>query len=206
MDWCGGMRSFELPGCLVMQARLFFVCGGLLLAACSTVPLPGQNATTPPAPQCVGAEKAVPPKDADTIASLRRTVEMGPLYTIPATRSGVTACRIGYDEGVITLEYTFRDGGWLHVKRDSRIEYNDQEARFALPPTEDAVAVLTRAERAAFGDKGCGIDFKEKENQPADDDPTATETIFRGDVCNCQARFRTNTAGRVTGLLLRSAC
>src|SRR2546427_1340144 len=200
------MRSFELPGCLVMQAKLFFVWSSLLLAACSTLPLARQSAATPVVPECVAAENAISPQHADTIASLRHTVEMGPLYTIPATRSGVAACRIGYEEGVITLEYRFRDDGWLHVKRDSRIEYNDQEARFALPPTEDAVAVLTRAERAAFGDKGCGIDFKEKENQPADDDPTATETIFRGDACNCQARFRTNTAGRVTGLLLRSAC
>src|SRR3989442_3033301 len=149
------MRSFDLPGCLVMQARLFFVCGGLLLAAGSPVRLPGQNATTPAAPQCVAAEKAIPPKDAVTIASLRRTVEMGPLYTIPATRSGVASCRIGYEEGVITLEYTFRDDGWLRVKRDSRIEYNNQEARFAFPPTENAMPVLTRAERVAFGANGC---------------------------------------------------
>src|SRR3989442_12106916 len=144
------MRSFELPGCLVMQAKLFFVWSSLLLAACSTLPLARQSAATPVVPECVAAENAISPQHADTIASLRHSIEMGPLYTIPATRSGVAACRIQYEDGVITLEYSFRDGGWLHVKRDSHIEFNNQEARFVLAPTEDAVAVLTRAERAGF--------------------------------------------------------
>jgi hypothetical protein len=108
--------------------------------------------------------------------------------------------------GVITLDYSFRDGGWLHVKRDPRIEYNDQEARFELPPGANPIAILTRAEMVAFGDKGCGIDWSESEKAPAADDASAIETIFRGDVCNCQARFRSNAAGRVVGLSLRSAC
>ena len=200
------MRSFEFPGCLVMKARLFLIWSSLLLGACSAVPSLKQAATAPPVPQCVAPKTPISPEDTETIATLRHSIEMGPLYTVPATRSGVAACRIQYEDGVITLEYSFRDGGWLHVKRDSHIEFNNQEARFVLPPAEDAVAVLTRAERAAFGANGCGIDWGQKETQPAADDSTATETIFRGDVCNCQARFRSDAAGRVIGLLLRSAC
>jgi hypothetical protein len=146
------------------------------------------------------------PQEVDAIAALRRTVEAGPLYTIPATSEGVRSCRAAYEAGVIALEYSFRDGGWLRVKRDPRIEYTDQEARFELSRGENPTAVLTRAEVVAFGDKGCGIDWAESEKQPADDDSRAVETIFRGDVCNCQARFRSNAAGRVIGLSLRSAC
>jgi hypothetical protein len=54
-----------------------------------------------------------------------------PLYTIPAT-AGVAACSINVESGVITLEYRFKEGGRLHVKRDSRIEFTEQVARIYL--------------------------------------------------------------------------
>jgi hypothetical protein len=131
---------------------------------------------------------------------------MGPLYAALARQSSVASCRIGNDSSAVTLEYTFRDGGWLQARRDPRIEYNNQEARFAMPPAEDPVAMLTRAEQLAFVPDGCGIDWRTPETQPSGDDPSTTETIYRGDVCNCQARVRKDTTGRVMRLLLRSAC
>jgi hypothetical protein len=137
---------------------------------------------------------------------LRRSVEKGPLYTVPAAAAGVASCHVRYDSAVIELEYRFKDGGWLHVKRDARIEYTEQEARFALSPAENPVTILAGAERAAFGPDGCGIDWRQAETQPAGDDPSATETVFRGDVCNCQARIRRDAAGRIVGLVLRSTC
>ena len=137
---------------------------------------------------------------------LRRSVEMGPLYTIPAAAAGVASCRARYDSAVVELEYRFKTGGWLHVKHDARIEYTEQEARFALSPAENPVVILAGAERAAFGPNGCGIDWRQAETQPAGDDPSATETVFHGDMCNCQARIRRDAAGRIVGLLLRSAC
>ena len=82
---------------------------------------------------------------------------------------------------------------------------NDQEARFASPLAEDAVALLTRVEQASFGTPGCGIDWRQPETRPASDDPKATESIYRGDTCNCQARVRSDAAGHVTGLVFRSA-
>lgn len=184
----------------------FLVWSGILLAACSAPSLSRQGGASAAAPQCVVENLTLSAQEVDAIAALRRSVETGPLFTIPATSAGVASCRAGYTTGVIALDYSFRDGGWLRVKRDPRIEYNDQEARFELPLGENPIAVLTRAEMVAFGDKGCGIDWAESEKQPAEDDSRAVETIFRGDVCNCQARFRSNAAGRVIGLSLRSAC
>jgi hypothetical protein len=134
------------------------------------------------------------------------TVEKGPLFTVPAAAEGVASCRVRYDAAVIDLDYRFKDGDWLHVKRDARIEYTDQEARFALSPKENAEAIRAGAERAAFGPNGCGIDWRQAETQPSVDDPSTTESVFRGDVCNCQARIRRNAAGRVVGLMLRSTC
>src|SRR6185295_16821765 len=121
------------------------------------------------------------------VAAVQRAVETGPLFTVPASRAGVASCRVGYESGMTSLEYRFRDSGWLRVKRDPRIEYSDQEARFAVPLTENPIAVLTRAERVAFGDKGCGIDWKEVETHPAEDDRGSVEATYRGDTCNCQA-------------------
>jgi hypothetical protein len=170
------------------------------------VPVASQSPATSSAPDCVAAEGGTSPQDPEALASLRRSVETGPFYTISASTSVVAACRVSRDADAITLDYTFRDGGSLRVTRNPRIEYSDQEVRFASPPGEGPVAVLTRAEEAAFGAKGCGIDWRQPETRPAGDDASVTEIIYRGDVCNCQARVRSDAAGRVAGLVFRSAC
>ena len=94
----------------------------------------------------------------------------------------------------------------MRVTRNAQIEYSDQEVRFASPPSESPVAVLTRTEQAAFDGKGCGIDWRSGDTSAASDDPSARETVYRGDTCNCQARVRSDAKGRVVGLLFRSAC
>jgi hypothetical protein len=179
---------------------------GVWSAACST-PLPRQTSGPPAKQVCVPtAESTVSQESRNTIADFQRTVESTPLFTISARHAGVSSCRIGYESGMASVEYQFRDGGWLRSKRDSRIEYSDQEVRFAVPLAESPIAILTDAERAAFGDSGCGMDWKETETTPAEDDRTAVEVIYRGDTCNCQARIRSDAGGRVTGLVFRSAC
>ena len=188
----------------MLLAQLFFISVGVLLAACS-MPSPGQVAASPVEVSCKSAEGIALP-EMSTIVALRRNMEMGPLYTVPAVAAGVAECHIGYASGVIALEYRFRDGGWLRVKRDASIEYTKQEARFALPQTEHAVPILVRAERTAFGISGCGINWQQTETLAVIDDAGAKETVFHGDVCNCQARIRHDNAGHVIGLALRSAC
>lgn len=104
------------------------------------------------------------------------------------------------------LEYTFRDGASLHVTRNEATEYTDQEVRLASPLGEPPVAALTRAEQAAFDAKGCGIDWRTVETRKLAEEPDATESIYRGTLCNCQARARSDAAGRVLRLQFRSAC
>jgi len=155
---------------------------------------------------CAVSGTSVSSQDNDAVATLRRTVERGPLYAVSAARIGVKACRVNQESAELTLEYTFRDGGSLRVTHQPRIEYTDQEVRFATAFADDPVNVLTLVERAAFGEQGCGIAWRDARTQPAEGDPSSRETIYRGDVCNCQARVRTTPAGRVTGLLFRTAC
>jgi hypothetical protein len=200
------MRSSDLADRVSLLARQLLVVASVLSTACSPVPVASQSPATSSAPECVAAEGGTSPQDADALASLRRSVETGPFYTISAAKTGVAACRVSREADAMTLEYTFRDGGWLRVKRQPRIEYTDQEVRFASPLGESAGAVLTRAEQAAFGAQGCGIDWRQPEKRPAGDDPSVTEIVYRGDVCNCQAGVRNDAAGRVAGLAFRSAC
>ena len=144
-------------------------------------------------------------KNAAVISTFRQSVERGPLYEI-ASRSGVASCRIHQDSDAVRLEYMFRDGTTLRATRNPQIESSDQEVRLATPRVENPVPALTRAENAAFGDKGCGINWRTPESKPATDDATVTDTVYRGDTCNCQARTRTDAAGRVLTMSLRSAC
>ena len=190
-----------------LAAQRWWVCGGVLLAACSVPPAPSQASAPPSALiACVGADAAATSHDASALAALRRSVEAGPLYAAVVTASAVVTCRVRHESGSMTLEYQFRDAGWLHVKRDARIEYTEQEANFAAPPAEPPEALLARAEQAAFGVSGCGIDWRQPETPAVEEDSGTKDTVFRGDVCSCQARIRRDGGGRVVGLALRSTC
>jgi hypothetical protein len=175
-----------------------------LLAACSAAPVDGRAAQSAPT-ECA-TDTGLSPQDAEAGASLQRTVATGPLYAAIAGKADLASCRIGTDSGAATLEYKFSDGGWMRVTRDARIEYSSHEVRFGSAYADSPIEVLTRAEQAAFGAGGCGVDWRQPERSPAADDATATETVYRGSVCNCQARVRSDAAGRTLGLMFRSTC
>ena len=130
---------------MLLPVRRFLPFSLILLATCSSPPFPRQATVPIPReiPACTVTNAAIPPQQVDTVTALRRTAEMGPLFAVPAARAGLAECNINYESGLIALEYRFRDGSWLRVKRDSRIEYNDQELRLASPPAEDPLAILT---------------------------------------------------------------
>ena len=201
------MPSFpEVVDRFASVALRCLVTASVIAAGCSPLPPPaGGSPPTSAAKEC-SVDGTISPQDADALANLRRTVEKGPLYAVSASKSAVASCVMKSESGERTLAYTFRDGGWMRVEYQPRIEYNDQEVRFASPLSEDPVPVLIRAEQAAFGAEGCGVNWRQPERRPPDDDASAIETIYVGDVCNCQARVRSDKSGRVMGLILRSAC
>ncbi len=186
----------------------FELCGVILLAACSWIPgSSGDTIAARTTTTCTVVEGEPSPQDAVTVAALQRNIETSPFYTIPASTAGLATCQVSfYPGGAIGLEYHFREGAWLQVKHDASIEYTEQYVRLNLTSKEQPEAILARAERAAFGVNGCGIAWHQSETQQAEDDRSVTETLFRGDICNCQARIRRNTFGHVVGFLLRSSC
>lgn len=202
MASCAGTQNSDRRGALSWLAWWLPLCGGIALGACSASP------AAPRSVACTGTTivSGTPEKDAETPAALQRSVESGPLYDAAAASSGIAACRIRRDQDALVLEYRFGNGATLRVERDARLEYTDTAAGFASPPSEPVVDILMRAERAAFGTAGCGIDWEHPETQAADAKPGMAESVYRGDTCNCQARIRRDATGRVVALALRSAC
>lgn len=201
------MRSSDPVIAQPWFSKLTVAFAGLALMACSAPPHGGgPTATVPASDACAAARAALTPADGASAESLQHSVQRSPLYAAASAATAVARCSIRAEAGAVTIHYQFHDGTWLQVKRDQRIEYTEQEARFAVPPAGEPVEILARAERAAFGAGGCGIDFQHGETGPLEGDALATETTYRGDSCNCQARVRRSAAGGVIGLLLRSAC
>jgi hypothetical protein len=179
----------------------------VLLTGCSGTPTDRPSANLASAVIACAIEGAASGETAANALALQRNIETSLLYTVPASTEGVATCRIQYQpDGVFALEYRFRGGGSLHVTRDARIEYTELDARFRLTAKQAPEAILASAERAAFGPKGCGIDWRQFETRPAEDGRGMSETVFRGEVCNCQARIHRNAVGQVIGLMFRSAC
>ncbi|MGE5171704.1 MAG: hypothetical protein ACM3JC_15180 [Rudaea sp.] len=137
---------------------------------------------------------------------LRRAVERSPLYRVLAATSPVVGCEAEQADTRTILAYRFRDGASLRVERDAATESTRQEARVGSTFRARPVAVLKRAERAAFGAGGCGIDWRAPATQAPGEPPQARVTVYRGDVCNCQARVGRDERGRVQTLALVSAC
>ncbi|MBL8473265.1 MAG: hypothetical protein KF778_14495 [Rhodocyclaceae bacterium] len=177
-------------------------CLGIFAVACASPP---DRAARTPSPACLFSTDVASPQDETAVKSVLGRVEQEPLYTIPAMSEGLAECDVRLDAGALRIEYRFRKGGWLHVEYDARIEYFNREASFTLPPGRNSLEVLAAAERVAFGASGCGIDWQNPESQPSDGQGV-TETVFRGDVCNCQARIRRKPGDSATGWMLRSAC
>jgi hypothetical protein len=138
--------------------------------------------------------------------ALRRSVEGGALQRVAALPGPATCLGQVDAEGAIQIDYRYADGSALQVRRQSRIESTDFNLRFGQPMAEPVQDILLELERTAFGAAGCGIDWQRATTEPTADGSRGADTVYRGDVCNCQARVRRNDQGRVVMLALRSAC
>jgi hypothetical protein len=156
-----------------------------------------------PAARCVARAERPNAGAAEAAAELQHAVERGPLYRVLAASSPVVSCEAEQVDARTVLAWRFRDGATLRVERDTAIEYTNQEARVGSSFSGSAKGVLARAERAAFGKAGCGIDWR----VPTRADATRRNlSEFVGNVCNCEARIGRDARGRVQTLAFRTAC
>jgi hypothetical protein len=172
------------------------------LVACTPM-LPATAAGEAPACESLG--------DATTAnrvlaGELQRSVTSGALFAAAATGTGIQACSVWHAGNSVELLYRFRSGGQFTAKRDATIESTELRAKLTLPSTEDPLRVLTRAERQAFGEQGCGIDWAHPDTEAAKSEPGATDSVWHGQTCNCRARARRDALGTLIELALTSAC
>ncbi len=138
------------------------------------------------------------------VQELLRSAQASPFFTVAIAPAGIASCTLALEDGQTTISYESGNGNRLVIRRDERIETTSQEARFRTPPLEAPLAILRRAERAAFGTPGCGVAWERPAS--ASGASNAGVTSYRGDVCNCQAQVERNPAGQVVALALKSAC
>jgi hypothetical protein len=201
------MRSSSLfafaPGMRAARAA----AAVLALSACASQPgadAAGADDRGPAA--CVRSGIAPGPQASAAVASLLRRAESAPLFDAAIAASPVAACAVAGADASLVATYTAANGNAYRLQRDEHIEYSDEEARFAVPPRTAPLNLLQDAERAAFAPAGCGIDWSHPEASPAAAASGSAVTVYRGDVCNCQARLHRSSAGVVVALGLRSAC
>jgi hypothetical protein len=177
------------------------------LGACvGTTPISSTDSPPLAISDCARIGETASAQQVADAAALLAATERGPLFITLKAASSTQNCRVRFEPGTVEIYLRMTDGSWLRVARDSRIELYEEEARLAVPLSEEPTAWLRRAAVAAFGDGACGIDWRASEIEQAADDRSATEHVFRGDVCNCQARLRRDATKRVVGALLRRAC
>lgn len=204
------MRSSERASRCAWRLRSASAClSAVLLVACgaASVSISSPPAAAPsPRATCAEARTDAEPVDSTRLLALRRSVESGPLYAAAGSASRLAACRVDQSLGTITLQYDFTDGSRVRATHDPRIEYSEQVVRLVASIGVPAIEALQRAERAAFGAEGCGIDWRRNEARTAPAEAGATDAVFSGEVCNCQGRIRSDASGRVIELAFKSAC
>jgi len=109
------------------------------------------------------------------------------------------------DNGSVRLEYEFTKGEKLEAHRDTAIELTEQRLTKTGLSRKTALALLQRIEKQAFDRTGCNIPWLQRPVKEAGSAPYSSRLVYRGDVCNCQARLE-YTGEVLTGLVFRSAC
>jgi hypothetical protein len=173
-----------------------------LVAACAVTAPP---LALPDAADCV-IPAGLTPRQASLAGAVQAAARAGPLFAESIGASGIAACRIEAAEGAVTVRYRAADGGEFHLRRDETIEATEIEARLIAAPVAVPESLLRRAERAAFGDAGCGIDWRRPEAGRSSVVPDGVDTVYQGLTCNCRAIERRDPNGVVVGLALSSAC
>lgn len=192
------------------MTRSPLVIVGLLCALVACAPA----ATKTPAPAasrgttltCDGDLSAASAELRAQYDAIRQRIEGGPLYKSVVERAGApNRCVHAIRGGALRLTYAFPKRAIIDAQIDPRIELSGERADMPGLAESDAITLLQAAEKYAYGAKGCGIDWQKPEIEVPGTFGSARETVYRGDVCNCQARILQDGTG-IIAVLIRSAC
>ena len=155
---------------------------------------------------CNGDLSGASPELQNQYPSFKQRIETGPLYLALVQRGGSPRnCQHTVESGALRLSYTFPRSATLTAQIDPRIEFSEERADFHGLTNTEAKALLQRGEKHAFGKRGCGIAWQNPDTEESSTSRGVREEVYRGDVCNCQARI-VYERGKISAVILRSAC
>jgi len=116
-------------------------------------------------------------------------------------------CEIGMEDAGIRLSYVFGENARLDARANPGIEFSEQNMQLQGIKENSAVSLLKQTEKDSFGGDGCGIkwDHPIAIEDSSNGQPRSRDIVYRGDLCNCQARV-IHMGNRVVALVFRSAC
>jgi hypothetical protein len=137
--------------------------------------------------------------------ALLKATEQSPFYQLAARRGPLASCSAAGASGELRLVYSFGTAGRLEVSVNPEFEMSTYT--LALEQAgEEALLLLVRQEKAAFGAEGCGIDWKAAPAESAEPQEQGTqERIYRAPAgSNCAATVVTRD-GKVVRVQLSHA-
>jgi len=114
-------------------------------------------------------------------------------------------CEIGMEDAGIRLSYVFGENARLDARANPGIEFSEQNMQLQGIKENSAVSLLKQTEKDSFGGDRCGIKWDHPIEDSSNGQPRSRDIVYRGDLCNCQARV-IHMGNRVVALVFRSAC
>jgi hypothetical protein len=166
------------------------------------IPVPTDALT----PQCPVVEGSPSTQQVSVANDFRVNVESSILYKMVTSQKNITSCQIAFTPGGnFFIQYKFPDKTRFSVERNPTTEHTEEIAHIEISTPPETL--LKQIEKANFSIRdGCKIDWADPEIRKSKIIDGATDTIFRGEVCNCQARIQRSAMGRVTELGFKSTC
>jgi hypothetical protein len=186
---------------ILVAVRFRIIASIIVLAAVS---LPA-GAAEPKALNCSGLA-SLPASGLKEVQEFRRRVSTGPFFKELVRRTGQpSSCRVEVNGSNLTLIYIFRRKARLEARANVSIEYFQQRMQLQDLDEAQAMELLKKSERDAFGAQGCGINWQQPSEESPGPEPGTREVVYRGDNCNCQGRlvYRGNA---LVALVSSSAC
>jgi hypothetical protein len=153
----------------------------------------------------VEAAASAPETIRGAYATLLKQLLASPFYRYAAARfGGARMCTPSLETDSAAVTIGFGKRAQLSASVSPSVELSEQRLDTPGLSSERAKILLRQQVEAVYGADACGIDWNNPQMQKSAE-PAVTDTLYRGDTCNCQARIR-YVKGIVSRVSVRSTC
>jgi hypothetical protein len=158
-------------------------------------------------PECApDAAADAPQAIKEAYATLLKQLIGSPFYHALSSKFGAArSCSPRFDSSSVAVTIEFGPRARLSARVNPSSELSEQRLDNPGFPRARVKMLLRQQAEATYGANACGIDWSRPEIERSSGAHATTDTIYRGDTCNCQARLRYDKSG-LSQVLLRSTC